>query len=244
MWFGIVAVMAATSFLSGILGMGGGIILMGVLVLLLPLASAMVLHALTQIAANGSRAWLHRRHIHWGVLRWYVLGGLAVLGLFFFLWFEVPKSWFFIGLGLMALLGNVLPKSWQLDVTRPVQSVVCGALVTAGQLFVGVAGSILDLFFIHARLNRYQVVATKAITQTSGHLMKLTFYGSLVFSQPQSLGIPFWVYVAVIPAAFLGTRLGAEVLHRLDDQQFRRYTRWVLNAVGVVYITRGVLMML
>lgn len=242
MWFGIVAVMALTSFISGILGMGGGIILMGVLVLLLPLATAMVLHALTQIAANGSRAWLHRRHIHWGVLRWYVVGGLAVLGLFFFLWFEVPKSWFFIGLGVMALIGNVLPRSLQLDVTRPAQSLVCGFLVTGGQLFVGVAGSILDLFFIHARLDRYQIVATKAVTQTSGHLMKLTFYGSLLATSPEALEIPVWVYAAVIPAAFLGTRLGAEILHRLDDQQFRRYTRWVLNAVGVVYITRGVLL--
>lgn len=243
MWYGIVLAMALTSFLSGILGMGGGIILMGVLVLLLPLATAMVLHALTQIAANGIRAWLHRDHIHWGVLRWYVLGGLVVLGAFFFLWFEVPKSWFFIGLGVMALASGLLPRSARLDVTRPVQSVICGALVTAGQLFVGVAGSILDLFFVHARLDRFQIVATKAVTQTSGHLMKLTFYGSLIASDPAALGIPFWVYLAVIPAAFLGTRLGAEVLHRLNDQQFRRYTRWILNAVGLVYITRGVLLL-
>ena len=243
MWIGIVVAMAVTSFLSGILGMGGGIILMGVLVLMLPLASAMVLHALSQISANGIRAWLHRSHIHWGVMRWYVLGGLAMLGLFFFLWFEVEKAWFFIGLGLMALANNVVPRSLNIDVTRPFQATLCGALVTGSQLFVGVAGTILDIFFVNSRLDRYQIVATKAVTQTSGHLMKLTFWGSVLAMDYEALAIPVWVYVAVVPMAFLGTRLGAEVLHRINDTQFRFYTRWLLNAVGVIYLGRGMLLL-
>lgn len=243
MWILIVAVMALTSFLSGILGMGGGIILMGVLVMLLPLASAMVLHALTQISANGIRAWLHRRHIHWGVLSWYLLGGVVVTGIFFFLWFEVPKPWFFIGLGAMALASNILPRNLRVDVTKPGVAIVCGFLVTAGQLFVGVAGTVLDFFFIHAKLDRYQVVATKAVTQTSGHLMKLFFYGTLLAVDYETLAIPFWVYVAVVPMAFIGTRLGAEVLYRINDNQFRRYTRWLLNGVGIVYMSRGMLML-
>ena len=38
-----------TSFISGILGMAGGMILMGVLLALLPLPTAMVLHGVTQM---------------------------------------------------------------------------------------------------------------------------------------------------------------------------------------------------
>ena len=48
--------MVATSFLSGIFGMAGGMILIGVLLALLPLPQAMVLHAVTQMASNGWRA--------------------------------------------------------------------------------------------------------------------------------------------------------------------------------------------
>jgi len=243
MWITIVTAMALTSFLSGILGMGGGIILMGVLVLMLPLASAMVLHALSQISANGIRAWLHRGHIHWGVLRWYLLGGVLMLGLFFFLWFEVQKAWFFIGLGAMALANNIVPRSLNIDVTRRSQATLCGALVTGCQLFVGVAGTILDVFFVNSRLDRYQIVATKAVTQTSGHIMKLIFYGSVIAMDYDTLAIPLWVYIAVVPMAFIGTRLGAEILHRIDDHQFRFYTRWLLNAVGVIYLGRGVLLL-
>ena len=47
--------MVATSFLSGIFGMAGGMILIGVLLALLPLPEAMVLHGVTQMASNGWR---------------------------------------------------------------------------------------------------------------------------------------------------------------------------------------------
>src|SRR5690242_1362100 len=57
--------MVATSFLSGIFGMAGGLILIGVLLALMPLPAAMVLHAITQMASNGWRAFLWRRHIKW-----------------------------------------------------------------------------------------------------------------------------------------------------------------------------------
>ena len=50
----------ATSVLSGIVGMAGGMVLMFVLITLLPVSSAMVLHAATQLTANGSRAWMLR----------------------------------------------------------------------------------------------------------------------------------------------------------------------------------------
>ena len=57
--------MVATAFLSGLFGMAGGLILIGVLLTILPLPSAMVLHAVTQMASNGWRAFLWRSHIRW-----------------------------------------------------------------------------------------------------------------------------------------------------------------------------------
>ena len=47
---GLTSTMVATAFLSGIFGMAGGLILMGVLLTLLPLPEAMALHAVTQVA--------------------------------------------------------------------------------------------------------------------------------------------------------------------------------------------------
>jgi len=44
------SLMVATAFLSGLFGMAGGLILIGVLLTLMPLPSAMVLHAISTVA--------------------------------------------------------------------------------------------------------------------------------------------------------------------------------------------------
>src|SRR5947207_15913347 len=66
--------MVATAFLSGLFGMAGGLILIGVLLTLMPLPTAMVLHAITQMASNGWRALLWRAHIRWWPAVVYVIG--------------------------------------------------------------------------------------------------------------------------------------------------------------------------
>ncbi len=66
--------MVATAFLSGLFGMAGGLILIGVLLTILPLPSAMVLHAITQMASNGWRAFLWRSHIRWRPVALLLLG--------------------------------------------------------------------------------------------------------------------------------------------------------------------------
>ena len=60
---GLGLLMIGTAFLSGIFGMAGGLILIGVLLFVFPLPTAMVLHAVTQMASNGWRALLWWRHI-------------------------------------------------------------------------------------------------------------------------------------------------------------------------------------
>ena len=57
--------MVATSLLSGVFGMAGGLVLIGVLLVLLPLPEAMALHAVTQVASNGWRAARWLRHVRW-----------------------------------------------------------------------------------------------------------------------------------------------------------------------------------
>ena len=73
------ALMVATAFLSGLFGMAGGLILIGVLLTILPLPSAMVLHAITQMASNGWRAFLWRAHIRWRPVFVYLIGCGAAL---------------------------------------------------------------------------------------------------------------------------------------------------------------------
>lgn len=49
----IVLTALVTAFLSGIIGMAGGLVLMGALALLLPVSAAFVTHGILQLVANG-----------------------------------------------------------------------------------------------------------------------------------------------------------------------------------------------
>ena len=81
MALGLSVLMIGTAFLSGIFGMAGGLILIGVLLVIFPLPTAMVLHAITQMASNGWRATLWWRHIEWKTIAFNVAGSLVSVGL-------------------------------------------------------------------------------------------------------------------------------------------------------------------
>ena len=69
----IISSALATSVLSGLVGMAGGVVLMAILINVLPVSSAMVLHGVTQFTANGSRTLILRRFLLWQLLPGYML---------------------------------------------------------------------------------------------------------------------------------------------------------------------------
>ena len=81
LWLLITLSAFATSVLSGIVGMAGGMVLMFVLISVLPVSSAMILHAATQVTANGSRAWMLREHMLWRLLLPYLLGSAVAIAI-------------------------------------------------------------------------------------------------------------------------------------------------------------------
>src|SRR5258708_16453902 len=67
-----------SSFISGVFGMAGGMILLGVLLNYFDVASAMILFSIIQFCANGWRAYQWRPYVRWPIFLKYVVGaGLA-----------------------------------------------------------------------------------------------------------------------------------------------------------------------
>jgi uncharacterized membrane protein YfcA len=233
----IVVAVVLTSLLSGVLGMAGGVLLMALLVSLKSIAAAMIIHGVVQGTANGSRAWLLRRHLAWRILPPYLLGAAVSFGAFASVAFLPNVHWVMIAIGSLPWIALLLPKLNGLDVTRPATAVVCGAAVTAAQLFAGASGPLLDFFYLHARLDRYQVVANKALTQTIGHMLKLVYYGAVVGVSGE--GVDAWFLALSVVAAVLGTRLGTRLLDRVADGAFRRVSRRVILGIGAYCIADG-----
>ena len=70
------ATIVLASFISGVFGMAGGMVLLGVLLVYFDVATAMVLFSILQITANGWRALHWRRYVLWPIFYWYLAGSV------------------------------------------------------------------------------------------------------------------------------------------------------------------------
>jgi uncharacterized membrane protein YfcA len=235
---GIVAVtVLVTSFISGIFGMAGGMMLLGVLLIYMDVAPAMVLFGAIQTSSNGWRATLWLRHVDWGIVWRYLVGSTAMFLVLRTVAILPSKAMLYLGLGLIPFAADLLPKKLTPDITRPGAPYICGAFIIVLQLMAGAAGHILDIFFQKSRLDRKTIVGTKAVTQVAGHLYRIVYFGSFEFAFDVS--IPWWGYVGAIALSFAGTSLAAPVLLRMTDDGFRAWSRRVTIAVAAVYLVRG-----
>ena len=98
-----------TSFLSGIFGMAGGLILLGVLLLFMDVAPAMILFGIIQMGANGWRALLWRQHVRWQLVWRYLIGATAAFLAMRYVAFIPDKALLYIGLGLLPFAAELLP---------------------------------------------------------------------------------------------------------------------------------------
>lgn len=237
---GIAVAALLTSALSAVFGMAGGMVLMGIYAATLPVEAAMILHGVTQLFANGFRAFLLRRHVFAPGLGWYALGALLTLALFALFAIVVSRPIVFLVMGGVPLLLLLVPARFTPSFERPAHAVLCGALTNAASLLAGVSGPLLDTFFVRTELDRFAVVATKAITQTAGHALKIAYFGGVVSSADGRLELPLWIYPSLVACAFVGTRLGGRALEALGDARFRRWSTRIVAALGLVYVWRGI----
>lgn len=234
--FTIGAVVIVTSIISGIFGMAGGLILMLILGLVLPVQSAMVLHGATQFFSNGWRAVIWRQWIDWKIIALYCLGALPAILIPIGLTYVPDKPVMLITLGLVPYLAAALPARLALDVTKASHAVACGFFVAGLQLVSGVAGPLLDVFYVRTKLDRRAVVATKATTQAISHMFKVGYYGVLL-TQVAPIGID--VFAAAIIAAVIGTTVAGPILEKMSNENFRRWTKTVVLIVGGISVAQG-----
>jgi uncharacterized membrane protein YfcA len=226
-----------TSFISGILGMAGGMILMGILLAVLPLPVAMMLHGITQLASNGWRAFLWRKEVDWRVFRGYLYGALIATAVFALVKLVVSKPVALIVMGFTPFIGLALPEKLHLNVERRGHPLACGAVCSALSLTAGVSGPILDVFFVRSKMSRHAVVATKAMTQSLSHTLKIVYFGAFVAVEGGSVH-PVLAAIMVV-LAFMGTSLSRRVLERMNDESFRFWTRITVMTLGVFYLASG-----
>ncbi len=227
--------MFVTSFLSGIFGMAGGMILIGILLALLPLPAAMALHAVTQMASNAWRGLLWWRYIRLRSATGYLIGCALALGVWSIFRYVPDKAIAMLMLGATPFAVRLLPEKFKPDAERLDHGVAYGAVCMTLILLTGVAGPMVDSFFLGGRLDRREMVATKALVQVFGHAAKLLYFGGIVATAAVDVDM---MLIAVV-ASMAGTTVARRFLEAMTNSQFRTWASRIINSICGYYVLHG-----
>jgi uncharacterized protein len=234
------AAMVGTSFLSGIFGMAGGMILVGILLALLPVPDAMVLHGVTQMASNGWRGLLWCRHVRWRAVASYVAGCVIAMVLWSYTRYVPDKPMALLLLGLTPFATRLAPADLRPNADNAAHGMLYGVICMSLMLLTGVTGPLVDTFFLGGKLDRKEIVASKAACQVFCHAMKLVYFGGVI-DQAASLD-PVMAGLAIV-ASMTGTSLAARMLEALTDQQFRVWANRIITAICGYYVMHGTVLL-
>ena len=205
-----------SSFISGVFGMAGGMILLGVLLNYFDVPSGMILFSIIQLCANGWRAWQWRHYVRWPIFFKYVVGAAIAFAAMYSIKFVPDKTMVYLSLGLMPFAIEALPRDWRPNIEWRGVPFFTGIFTTVIQFLAGVGGLFLDIFFNKSGLDRKTTNATKAITQTFSHVIRAAYFGSLA-----GVGdLKFIVWGPGIVLALVGAIAAPFVVERMSDHGF------------------------
>ena len=148
---------------------------------------------------------------------------------------ELPLGYFKLIIGLFVLFTTWVPISKLIPifkVNRTKKFFVLGTFVTSLSLFIGSVGPILSPFFLNEKLNRNQIVATKAFSQLITHILKIITFMWIGFSLTEHARI----LSMMIPGVIVGTYIGKIFLGKLNDKYFMIIFKIILTSLAFRYL--------
>jgi uncharacterized membrane protein YfcA len=232
----IAAVGFLTAALSGVAGLGGGTILIGVLYALgLAPTVAVPLFAAVQFVSNLSRTAAYFRHVEWRAAGWFLL--TAAPTPFLVAPFVAAADVHVVMLLLAGLiLASLAPSRGGAEPLRPTPAfLLAGFLNGSIGMFVGATGLFVGRLFLRPEWRKETVIGTLALTQTLGHLLRVLGYASAGFLVTQRTDLLLPLVVAVIAGTFAGRALN----RHLDETRFRRLFKAILVVLSLKLIYDG-----
>lgn len=218
LWLGLAAL--ASSTLTGVFGVGGGVLLIVLMAQFVPPAVLIPLHALVMLYSNTQRTYIQRSHVHWAYVWPFLAGSILGIALMSAWATQLPAQY-----GQIALAVFVLVSTWRAEWLRlkdwpPAFS---GTLTSMMTLFLGATGPLVMSVLPKQQWSKHQIVGTHGMVMTVQHGLKAVAFLILGFS----LGDWWIALVAMCVGASLGNVLGAHWLGRLPEARFV----WWVNAL-------------
>ncbi len=225
-----------TSALTAAFGVGGGVAMLALLGLFIPVAALIPVHGAVQLGSNTGRAWHQRADIRFQIAVPFLLGSLvgAVAGAFVVVQLPDAVMKLVLGTFLIVVIWSKMPGVQRLGQAGLAMGSAVLALAT---MFVGATGPLLSVFFAQILPDdRKALVATHAAGMTVQHALKVLVFGFA--------GFAFWQWlplvVAMILSGYAGTINGTKLLHRMPEESFRKWFRIGVTLLALDMIRRAI----
>ncbi|MHC5655505.1 sulfite exporter TauE/SafE family protein [Stappia sp.] len=231
---GLVLVSFLTSAVSAAFGLGGGVMLIGIMALVMPIAALVPVHGMVQLGSNAGRAAVLLGHVNWTAALWFLAG--AVLGAIAggAVAINLPGAVIRLALGLF-ILWMVWGRPPRFANTPKRAMAGAGFIATALSMIFGATGPIGGAVLAALGLTRKSFVATQAVTALCMHVLKIAVFGALGFAFAPWAGL----IVLMIASGFLGTLAGTRLLSDMPEKAFRTGFRVIMSALALTLIWRG-----
>ena len=226
-----------TSALTAAFGVGGGVAMLALLGLFVPVAALIPVHGAVQLGSNTGRAWHQRAHIRFSIATPFILGSLigAAAGAYFVVQLPDALLKLVLGVFVIAVTWTKIPGAAQLSHAGLAAGSAVLALAT---MFVGATGPLLSAFFAQIIPDdRKALIATHAAGMTVQHALKVITFALA--------GFAFWRWLPfialMIASGYLGTIYGTRLLEKLPEETFRRWFKIGLTLLALDLIRRGMM---
>lgn len=226
-----------TSALTASFGVGGGIAMLALLGVFVPVSVLIPVHGAVQLGSNSGRAWYQRAYVRMDVALPFMIGSVfgAVAGAFLVV--QLPDALMKVVLGVFVIL-IIWTKIPGLERLNRAGLAIASSLLALISMMVGATGPLVSPVLAQfIPDDRKALVATHAASMVVQHGLKILVFGLAGFSFGQWLPM----VVAMIASGYLGTRYGSQLLDRMPEDAFRKWFRIGLTVLALDLVRRGAL---
>ena len=236
---GLILLAGFTSFVTGAMGLGGGMLLLVVMASTMPIAALIPVHGLVQLGSNASRSVMTFRHLDRTMFKYFAVGTVigALVASLVVVQLPLLLIQLAIAVFLLLVVWGVKPKQRE---TSPSGSVVAGAFTTFLSMFVGASGPMVASVVFRNGYDKLTHTATFATCMTFQHSLK-----AAVFT---FVGFAFWQWLplvlAMIASGAVGTWLGLKLLNKIPVEKFKLLFKIILSVLALRLLYQAVMSLL
>ncbi len=181
-----------TSALTAAFGLGGGVAMLALMGLFIPVAALIPVHGAVQLGSNSGRAWHQRANVRMDVAVPFIAGSIvgAIAGAFIVV--QLPDAVLKLVLGtfIIAVTWTKIPG---IETLGRAGLALASAVLAMTTMFVGATGPLLSSVFAQIFPNdRKALVATHGAAMTVQHGLKIVVFGLA--------GFAFWQWLPLVAA--------------------------------------------